>query len=94
MIETGRFQKIHKELRFCPFCVNLVESEIHFLTQCPTYHSLRAKTIQEVEQKLPCFRYYTDTQKFQYLLSDECLEITPKLIHNCMKVRDTLLTPH
>ena len=94
MIETGRFQKIHKEQRFCPFCVNSVESEIHFLTQCPTYHSLRAKAIQQVEQKRAGFRYYTDTQKFQYLLSDECLEITPKLIYNCMKVRDTLLTPH
>ena len=31
LIETGRHQKIPKEIGFCPFCQNAVETEIHFL---------------------------------------------------------------
>ena len=34
MIETGRHDKIPKEMRFCPFCPTLDETEIYFLFQC------------------------------------------------------------
>ena len=37
MIEICRHNKIPKEIRFCPFCSTLVETEIHFLFQCSTY---------------------------------------------------------
>ena len=91
MIETGRFKKIDKERRFCPFCVSEVESEIHFLIYCPTYLTLRTEITHLIELQIPNFRYYSDAQKFQYLLSDECIEITPKFIHNSMELRDQLV---
>ena len=41
MIETGRHKKLPKDLRVCPFCPTLVEDELHFLLQCPTYTTMR-----------------------------------------------------
>ena len=37
MIEIGRHKNIPKELRFCPFCPNVVETEMHFILHCPVY---------------------------------------------------------
>ena len=34
MIEVGRHQKLPKSQRFCPFCPNIIEDEIHFLINC------------------------------------------------------------
>ena len=51
MIETGRYKKIAKEHRFCPFCVNTIESEIHFLIQCPTYHPLEQNKLYTLKRK-------------------------------------------
>ena len=41
MIEIGRHRKIPKNLRFCPFCPDTIETEIHFLISCPTYNHNR-----------------------------------------------------
>ena len=35
MIERGRHEGLHKSNRFCPFCVDKVEDEIHFMLKCP-----------------------------------------------------------
>ena len=90
MIEIGRFKKISVDQRFCPFCVEKVESEIHFLIHCPLYEQTRAVTFEGVEKKVPGFTFYTDVQKFQYLLSEECPEI-PEMIEKCMEFRKQLL---
>ena len=47
-IETGRHNKIPKNKRFCPFCPNLVEDEMHFLLFCPTYTTNRVSLFQKL----------------------------------------------
>jgi len=37
MIEVGRHNNTPKELRFCPFCSNVVENEKHFMFTCSSY---------------------------------------------------------
>ena len=38
MIEIGRYNQTTKDNRQCPFCgCNVIEDEVHFLFQCPTY---------------------------------------------------------
>ena len=91
LIEMGRFKKIQKELRYCPFCTRTVESEIHFLIHCPTYQALRIPIMLQAELKIPGFTFYTDKQKFQYLMSGECIMITSKFIYNSMQLRDSLV---
>ena len=41
MIEKGRHLKIDKNLRFCPFCPNHIEDEMHFLLECVCYTTHR-----------------------------------------------------
>ena len=38
MIEIGRYNQTTKDNRYCPFCgCNVIEDEVLFLFQCPTY---------------------------------------------------------
>ena len=41
LVETGRHSRIERPLRFCPFCPTMIEDELHFLIQCPTYKEMR-----------------------------------------------------
>ena len=44
MIEIGRYNQTTKDNRHCPFCgCNVIEDEVHFLFQCPTYSMIRNK---------------------------------------------------
>ena len=40
-IERGRHRGLDAARRFCPFCKDRVEDEIHFLLECPIYDELR-----------------------------------------------------
>ena len=40
MIEKERHQSIEKQSRFCPFCENQLEDEIHFLLDCRAFTHL------------------------------------------------------
>ena len=51
MIEIGRHNGINKELRFCRFCPNVIEDEIHFLTSCKTFEKQRDGLISEIRQR-------------------------------------------
>ena len=42
-IEIGRRKKIMENERRCLVCMNEVESEVHFLANCPPYQTLRLK---------------------------------------------------
>ena len=59
MIETGRHLEIKPHLRFCPFCKNVVECEIHFITGCRTYGDLRAGLYREMVQLNVSFPYFS-----------------------------------
>ena len=91
MIETGRHHKIPKEIRFCPFCQNAVETEIHFLFQCPTYSTMRDILHRNITENNPEFYSYTLTEKLEYLMTNIDLSVA-KYINNSVEVRTFLLT--
>ena len=68
MIETGRHKNIAKECRFCPFCKETVETEIHFLLLCPVYESIRIKMLEPIYANNLNFTFYTNEEKFHHLL--------------------------
>jgi hypothetical protein len=90
-IEKGRHKNIPKELRFCPFCPNQVETEIHFLIECRIYKTLKEDLIKPIVNSVPNFAYYTETEKFKHLLSDELAPTTAQYISNCLEIRDFLI---
>ena len=83
MIETGRFTNIKKELRFCPFCPNSVETEIHFCLKCPTYEPLRTEMLTPIINANADFRFYAE-DKFGYLSKKK--KITVYLIFTCLQI--------
>ena len=90
MIETGRHSDIPKEQRYCPFCQNKVETEIHFLTDCPVYNSMRLKLIAAVNLVDPFFKFYTKEQKFSYLLSNVNQKEISDFIYKSFELRTFL----
>ena len=90
MIEVGRHKGIPKELRFCSFCPNDVETEIHFLLLCPVYNLLRSEIIGPINNSKPSFRFYTNEEKLQYLLTGTVSLKTCKYISNAFKLRSFL----
>ena len=51
MIEKGRHLKIDKNLRFCPFCPNHIEDEMHFLLECACYTTHRRVLFDSINEK-------------------------------------------
>ena len=55
LVEVGRYSKLKRDDRCCPFCKNAVENEIHFLLYCNLFNPLRLKyfsAIANISSKL------------------------------------------
>ena len=91
MIEVGRHKKIDRQYRKCPFCLNEVEDEIHFLTTCPVYSTCRNSLLMELS--IPIGLLITEKQRlFQFLMTDKyAVRLTAKFITNAMLIREFLL---
>ena len=94
MIEKGRHDNIPKEMRFCPFCKNKIEDEVHFLMQCTTYKIFR-KPLFATYLKNPIFIGLNESRQFTYLLKD--MDNISEVAHSINKMfhcRDYLLEEH
>ena len=94
MIEKGRHDNIPKEGRFCPFCKNKVEDEVHFLMQCATFKTF-TKPLFAKHLKNPIFGGLDETGQFTYLLKD--IDNISEVAHSINKMfhcRDYLLEEH
>ena len=91
MIEKGRHLNIPKEQRFCPFCKDKVECEMHFLITCPFYKTLRCDILEPMINLRPNYHDITDVEKFQYLMSDENTKISARFLSEAFALRESLL---
>ena len=48
LVEGGRYGKLKRAVRCCPFCNNTVEDELHLLFNCSLYDFLRLKYFSSV----------------------------------------------
>ena len=89
MIEVGRHQKIPLANRSCPFCPEYVEDEIHFITNCKLYKDTRNPMLEKCINLKPNFPYYTDQQKFIFIMTCPLLTFDLiKFISCAMEKRD------
>ena len=97
MIEKGRHQNIDKNARFCPFCPNDIEDEVHFLMKCKCFETHRKslfKTITD-ENKIPNFIFAEIFEKFKILMTyPNVVPYTAHYINSTMRVRDFLIAKH
>ena len=91
MIEAGRYKKLNANERFCPFCPHVVEDEIHFLFDCPSYHPQRARLIDPIVNQLLNAHSLTVEQRFEYVMSNMDKNLC-NYISNSMDLREFLLS--
>ena len=72
-IETGRFEGIAEEQRFCPFCSNNVESEFHVIMKCGMYVDIRNDIFAKASEVDTLFNSKNDIDKFVFIFSNEKL---------------------
>ena len=82
MIEQGRRvrPRIPRWKRGCSICCNKVESEMHFLIECPSHETERKNLFKFVNNKYPHFDRLDAPGKFVFLLSQDDTELTIELI--------------
>ena len=70
MIEEGRHRRptIPREERYCPHCPDSIETEEHFLIECPAYED-RVHLFNKVKNVAPQFTNLNSREKFIYLMT-------------------------
>ena len=92
MIETGRHLKLEVPQRCCPFCLNAIETEQHFILECKIYSNIREELFQEILPAFPTFNLLSDREKFITLMSNEmCIQQTACLTHKAFEIRSFLI---
>ena len=96
MIEMGRCNQTTKDNRHGPFCgCNVIEDEVHFLFQCPTYSMIRnifyykVKTLIAYITQLPINDLINELMNSSYYFIN--IQFI-KYILACFNVRDKLLS--
>ena len=88
-IEIGRYTRIPREERYCPFCPNSVEDENHFLFKCAQYTVERNLLLQTVQSITPSFQFYTQEIKLTYLMTrEETINQVAKFIFKAFEDRE------
>ena len=88
---NGHIQKYPRGASFCPFCINTIETEIHFLLKCPTYNIPRRELVDKITFVKPNFIFNSQTEKFQYLLSDINIKGSSKYFKKIIDIREFLI---
>ena len=90
-IEVGRHQGIEAGLRFCPFCDEVVECEVHFLTSCPIYSHLRAPLYEKIQCIFPTFPHLPNKDKYTIILNNSNNMHVASFIHKSLELRKFLV---
>ena len=93
MIEVGRHKNLPKEIRFCPFCPDKMETEAHFLFECLPYNLIREKMLLTTNILIPNFNYYHIEYKMQHLLSEMDSSVVNFIAH-ASQLREFLTNKH
>ena len=92
MIEKGRHLGVNKDARFCNFCLDKVEDEMHFLLNCKTFKLHRRKLFEKANENLRYFYRFNDKAKFIALLNNPKLTLCiGKYLCQTLELRDFLL---
>ena len=87
-IETGRYENLKIEERVCPFCIGIVEDEVHVLTECSLYIDFRDELWKIISESHPLFINLSGVDKYIFMMSAK----EPWLICLCSKTCCDILT--
>ena len=81
--------KTPKDKRFCPFCPNKVEDEIHFLLECSTYNIPRNELMNNIEN--PPAPHVPIQDKFKEIMSPKNAQFVAKTVDTLFQIRNFLV---
>ena len=89
--EVGRHKKIPPEKRFCKFCPNIVEDELHFILQCDKYNTIREPFLRNLVefQNLPVNSQFLALMKYDF--NSLKLSGLLKFINDCFEIRSGVI---
>ena len=96
-IEKGRHSKppLPRLERNCPFCLDKVENEAHFILECPLYNHERRSLLQSLISNSANFEIIpSENQKYTFILSNEdpyVLRELSSFVFKAFKIRDQYL---
>ncbi|KAL7869778.1 hypothetical protein AOLI_G00137660 [Acnodon oligacanthus] len=70
--------------------LSVVERELHFLTECPRYNSIRKEFYEKVSSVCPEFQLCSGSEKLPYMLGENSELIThaARYVTTCHNLRD------
>ena len=83
-IETGRYNGIPAEQRFCQFCPNSIGDEKHFVLHCPTHSKRRAKLITHCEENIAGFSGMGEDSQFLTIMKADTPTLAVALGEFCL----------
>ena len=93
MIEKGRHEGKDRSKRFCPFCPDDIENEMHFLLKCKAYKCIRQEFLDSAEKYVPPILERSDTQNFISLIN-KAPGPTSNFVYKASEMREYLLRKH
>jgi hypothetical protein len=99
-IERGRYftPSIPANMRFCKICKDIVENEIHFVTECPLYNELRKEILDKcIKADLHIGDLTDNNDLFVHILTTDNFRVISSLGHflvKCFEKRKDALFKH
>ena len=91
-IETGRFERLPVEDRFCFHCNGLVKDELHVITVCPLFQDLRDTLFAKAKDVTLQFDTLSDTDKLCFVMfSQEMVHLTATICNESLSRRRNLI---
>ena len=90
-VETGRYVGLALNERLCTVCQNrVVEDEIHFILQCPTYADLRKRILFNDQTVLETLASFNPLEQLSFLMKHHHRQVA-RFIAKCMERRAGVL---
>jgi hypothetical protein len=90
-IETGRHARaiIPADQRYCNLCPSKIDDEIHFITNCCKFQTLRNQMFTLASERIPIFDQLNNREKFLEVMTTEDMDLlvaVGKYAHNAWKI--------
>ena len=85
-LETGRYERLQLDERFCFHCTNEIESEKHVLLECPLYDDLRYRLFSAISCEILNFGIFSDDEKLSVILGCDNIKIIRVSAKTCYEI--------
>ena len=85
-LETGRYQRLQLDERYCFHCANKVESEKQVLLECPLYDDFRYRLCSAISCENLNFDSFSDDERLSVILGSDNIKIIRVSAKTCYEI--------